>query len=101
MYEIAKLKSEDERWQMVDLKDICERVIDEAYTIGVHVSERLSFGAKFEMEIALLLTRFPQVVDDLTPESYAEFLKERAVVVEEQKALLQAQREAKLLRTAA
>ena len=39
------------------------------------------------------------MVDDLTPESYAEFLKERAVVVEEQKALLQAQREAKLLRT--
>ena len=39
MYEIAKLKSEDERWQMVDLKDICERVIDEAYNVGVHVSD--------------------------------------------------------------
>ena len=41
-----------------------------------------------------------QVVDDLTPESYAEFLEERAVIVEEQKAELQAKREAKLLRTA-
>ena len=40
-----------------------------------------------------------QVVDDLTPESYAEFLEERAAVVEAQKAELQAKREAKLLRT--
>ena len=42
-----------------------------------------------------------QVVDDLTPESYAEFLQERADIVEEQKAELQTKREAKLLRTVA
>ena len=64
--------------------------------------KRFSFGAKFEMESAshFFHTGFPQVVDDLTPESYAEFMKERSAVVEGQKALLQAQREAKLLRTA-
>ena len=38
VYEIAKLKSEDTLWQMFDLKEICERVIDEAYTCGIHVT---------------------------------------------------------------
>lgn len=38
VYEIAKLKSEDTLWQMVDLKVICEKVIDMAYCCGVHVS---------------------------------------------------------------
>ena len=41
-----------------------------------------------------------QVVDDLDPEEYGQFLKDRLLVVEEQKAELQAKREAKLLRTA-
>jgi len=77
VYEIARMKSEDERWQMVDMQEICRRVIDEAHDCGVHV------------------------VDDLTPESYAEFLQERADIVEEQKAELQTKREAKLLRTVA
>lgn len=42
-----------------------------------------------------------QVLDDYDPEEYAEFLQERLLVIEEQKAELQAIREAKLLRTAA
>lgn len=48
------------------------------------------------------MTVFPiQVLDDYDPEEYAEFLQERLLVIEEQKAELQAIREAKLLRTAA
>ena len=38
VYEIARMKSEEERWQMVDMQEICERVVDEAYQCGVHVS---------------------------------------------------------------
>ena len=38
VYEIAKLKSEDPLWQMVDLQDICKKVIDIAYKMGVKAS---------------------------------------------------------------
>ena len=75
VYEIAKIKSEDEMWQEFDLKDICERVIDEAYTIGV------------------------RVVDNLDAKEYGKFLEERAKIVVEEKAAIQAARESKLLRT--
>ena len=75
VYEIAKIKSEDEMWQMFDLKEICEKVIDEAFTIGV------------------------KVVDDLNAEEYGEFLKEREEIIKNEKAAIQAAREAKLLRT--
>ena len=37
VYEIAKLKSEDTLWQMVDLQDVCKKVIDYAYRMGVKV----------------------------------------------------------------
>ena len=40
VYEIAKLKSEDQNYQMFDLKKLCEQCIDEAYSIGVRVSKR-------------------------------------------------------------
>ena len=75
VYEIAKIKSEDEMWQEFDLKDICEKIIDEAYLIGI------------------------RVVDDLDAKEYGEFLKERAKIIEKEKAEIQAAREAKLLRT--
>ena len=75
VYEIAKIKSEDDMWQEFDLKDICERIIDEAFTMGI------------------------RVVDHLDPKEYGEFLKERAQIVEEEKAAIQAAREAKLLRS--
>ena len=75
VYEIAKIKSEDEMWQEFDLKDICEKVIDEAYTIGIHVK------------------------DELDPVEYGKFLDERAKINEEERAKIQSDREAKLLRT--
>ena len=75
VYEIAKIKSEDEMWQEFDLKVICEKVIDEAYTCGVHV------------------------VDKLDAKEYGKFLEERALIIDEEKAAIQAAREAKLLRT--
>lgn len=75
VYEIAKLKSEDSLWQMFDLEDICQHVIDHAYTIGIHVK------------------------DDLDPEWYAEFLEERKTIVEAQLAAIKEAKEAKLLRT--
>ena len=75
VFEIAKIKSEDEMWQEFDLKVICEKVIDEAYTMGV------------------------KVVDSLDAEEYGEFLKQREQIIADEKAALQAAREAKLLRT--
>ena len=75
VYEIAKIKSEDEMWQEFDLKEICEKIIDEAYLIGI------------------------RVVDDLDAKEYGEFLKERAQIIVKEKAEIQAAREAKLLRT--
>ncbi len=75
VYHIAKLKSEDYLWQEVDLQDICKKIIDVAYRMGV------------------------SVVDEIIPVEYKEFLENQAKIVEEQKAELQAAREAKLLRT--
>ena len=41
-----------------------------------------------------------QVVDKLDPTEYGQFLEDRKLVIEEQKAEIQAAREAKLLRSA-
>jgi hypothetical protein len=75
VYEIAKIKQEDEMWQEFDLRVICDLIIDKAYLMGV------------------------RVVDNLDPVEYGNFLKERAVIVAKEKAEIQAAREAKLLRT--
>ena len=75
VYEIAKIKSEDEMWQEFDLEVICEKVIDVAYTMGV------------------------QVVEDLDPKEYGKFLQERTEIIKEERAAIQTAREAKLLRT--
>ena len=75
VYEIAKIKQEDELWQEFDLKDICDIIIDKAYQMGV------------------------RIVDRLDPEEYGKFLEERAEIVAKEKAEIQAAREAKLLRT--
>lgn len=58
------------------LKDICQIVIDEARTCGV------------------------MTVPRLTVEDYAEFLKERKEVVQQQREQLEEERKAKLLRQA-
>ena len=73
---ISRIKSEDSQYQMVDMRDMCARCVDEAYSIGI------------------------KVVDDVDPARYAAFLAEREVIVAEQKAEIQAAKEAKLLRTA-
>ena len=75
VYEIAKIKSEDEMWQEFDLEVICEKVIDVAYTMGVIV------------------------VEELDPEEYGKFLQERSEIIKEERAAIQSAREAKLLRT--
>jgi len=75
VYEIAKIKSQDEMWQEFDLKEICEKIIDSAYTIGV------------------------KIVDHIDPVEYGKFLEERKRIVEEELAEIKAAKEAKLLRT--
>ena len=75
VYEIAKIKSQDENWQEFDLKDIMEQVMDCAYDCGI------------------------KVVDKLDPIEYGKFLEERNKIVEQELADIKAAKEAKLLRT--
>ncbi|KAK8743707.1 hypothetical protein OTU49_001222 [Cherax quadricarinatus] len=74
VYEIAKIKQQDPPLHLTPLKQICELVIGSAHSCGV------------------------EVVKDLDPKEYGEFLMERSTVVEEQLAELKEKREAKLLR---
>ncbi|XP_041969352.1 39S ribosomal protein L11, mitochondrial [Aricia agestis] len=76
IYEIAVIKSQDPPLQHKDLKEICTMLLASARTCGI------------------------QVVKELDPQEYAEFLEERKRVIEEQKKELQEKREAKMLRTA-
>ena len=75
VYEIAKIKSQDENWQEFDFKDIMEQVMDCAYDCGI------------------------KVVDKLDPIEYGKFLEERNKIVEQELADIKAAKEAKLLRT--
>ncbi|XP_037085437.1 39S ribosomal protein L11, mitochondrial-like [Pollicipes pollicipes] len=75
IYEIAKIKSADPPLQEVDLKEICEMVIRTARSCGI------------------------QVVRDLDPVEYGEFLAQREEEMNAQDEALAAVREAKLLRT--
>ncbi|XP_068236874.1 large ribosomal subunit protein uL11m [Palaemon carinicauda] len=74
VYEIAKIKAEDPPLQLTPLKQVCELVIGCARSIGI------------------------EVVRDLDPVEYGEFLESRKVIVEEQLRELQEKKEAKLLR---
>jgi len=76
LYEIAKVKSQDPPLQMVELQEVCRKLIDSAHSLGI------------------------KVVDHIDPVEYQEFLKERKQIVQQQKDELQAAKEAKLLRTA-
>lgn len=76
VYEIAKIKQQDPPLQTVPLPDICRYVIGTAKSCGI------------------------QVVRDLDANEYAEFLKEREAIIEQQKKELQEKKEAKMLRTA-
>lgn len=75
IYEIAKIKQEDPGLDVKPLEDVCRSIIGTARSCGI------------------------EVVKELDTNEYAEFLKERAAIVEQQKKELQEKREAKMLRT--
>lgn len=52
-----------------------------------------------QMFVGIARTVGIKIVKDLDPDEYAEFLKERAEIVAQQKQLLQEAKEAKMLRT--
>ncbi|XP_008553587.1 39S ribosomal protein L11, mitochondrial [Microplitis demolitor] len=76
LYEIAKIKSQDPPLSLLTLPQITQMFVNIARTIGI------------------------KIVRDLDPEEYGQFLKEREVIVAEQKKALQEAKEAKMLRTA-
>ncbi|XP_047507114.1 39S ribosomal protein L11, mitochondrial [Pieris napi] len=76
LYEIAKIKSQDPPLEWRSLKEICVMLLSQARTCGI------------------------EVVRELDPKEYGEFLNDRKTIVEEQKKQLQEKREAKMLRTA-
>ncbi|XP_063985960.1 large ribosomal subunit protein uL11m isoform X2 [Diachasmimorpha longicaudata] len=75
LYEIAKIKSQDPPLTLQTLQQTTQMLVGIARTCGI------------------------KIVREIDPDEYAEFLKERAVIVEEQKQELQAAKEAKMLRT--
>jgi len=74
VYEIAKIKSQDENFQEFDLQYLCDKVIDAAYDCGI------------------------KIVDQLDPIEYGKFLDERKKIVEQELAEIKAAKGAKLLR---
>ncbi|XP_037777595.1 39S ribosomal protein L11, mitochondrial-like [Penaeus monodon] len=74
IYEIAKIKQQDPPLQLTPLKQICELTIGVAHSIGL------------------------EVVREIDPQEYGDFLKNRTSVVEEQLKELQEKKEAKMLR---
>lgn len=76
LYEIAKIKSQDPTLELLTLEQICQMLVGVAHSCGV------------------------EVVRDLDPAEYAQFLAERKEVVAAQRQELEEKKEAKLLRTA-
>ncbi|KAK3092398.1 hypothetical protein FSP39_002330, partial [Pinctada imbricata] len=74
IYEIAKIKQTDDNFSGKTLYEICKDIIGTAHSLGI------------------------QVVRELKPEEYGEFLKERNKFVEECERELEEARQAKLLR---
>ncbi|XP_014477638.1 PREDICTED: 39S ribosomal protein L11, mitochondrial [Dinoponera quadriceps] len=75
LYEIAKIKSEDPSLALMTLQQICQMMVGIARTCGI------------------------EVVREIDPVEYAEFLKNREVIVTEFREQLQLAKESKLLRT--
>lgn len=75
IYEIAVIKKEDPTLETKSLQEVCNIVIGVAKSCGI------------------------EVVKDLSPEDYGQFLTERKAIVEQQKKELQEKKEAKMLRT--
>lgn len=74
VYEIAKIKSQDPPLALTPLQQICELVIGQAHSCGI------------------------EVVKDLDPQEYGDFLENRKSIVEEQLEDLKEKKEAKMLR---
>lgn len=77
VYEIAKLKSTDERCDGIELPELCAQVADQARRMGI------------------------QVVRELDPVWYKNFLKEREEFVAQKRKELDELKEAKVLKAAA
>lgn len=75
IYEIARLKSEDPPLQEVELQEICAMVVEQATRMGI------------------------KVCDHIDEKEYATFLEERLVFIANKRAELDAEREAKMLKT--
>lgn len=76
VYEIAKIKSADPPLEVKTMEQLCLMVVGIARSCGI------------------------EVVRDLDPKEYGEFLKERQQIIAQQKQELQEKKEAKRLRTA-
>ncbi|KAL1132547.1 hypothetical protein AAG570_010502 [Ranatra chinensis] len=75
LYEIAKIKSTDPVMETKSLAEICKMFVGIAHSCGI------------------------EIVKDLDPSEYQQFLKEREEIVSKQKKELQEKKEAKMLRT--
>ena len=76
IYEIAKIKSQDPCWDYEPLQKVCIAVMGAAHSCGI------------------------EVVKELHPEEYKQFLEERKQIVADQEEELEDARQAKLLRVA-
>ncbi|XP_015171222.1 PREDICTED: 39S ribosomal protein L11, mitochondrial [Polistes dominula] len=74
LYEIAKIKSEDPPLALMSLQQICIMIVGIARTVGI------------------------QIVREIDPKEYEEFLKERELKVEERRNQRRLIKESKLLR---
>ncbi len=75
LYEIAAIKIQDPPNALLSLQQMCDMLIGVARTCGI------------------------QVVRDLDPVEYGQFLEDRKLIVAQQKKELDEKREAKMLRT--
>ncbi|XP_053680847.1 39S ribosomal protein L11, mitochondrial [Anopheles nili] len=74
LYEIAKIKLQDPPNALLTLEHMCKALVGAARTCGI------------------------EIVSELDPEEYKQFLEERRQVVEDQRKELQEKREARMLR---
>lgn len=75
LYEIAKIKSEDPSLALCSLETICKMIIGIARTCGI------------------------EIVREIDPVEYAQFLKEREAVIAQFREELQLAKESKMLRS--
>lgn len=76
VYEIALIKGADPALEVMSLPELCGMIVGVAKSVGI------------------------QVIRELDPHEYGQFLEERRAIVEQQKKELQEKKEAKMLRTA-